>query len=1679
MAMNARRALSRWQRGIGLMRFFALAFLLIGGFLRPGEAEAACDTTPTVYSTAQNSTPYVVRAECTLLTVEAWGAGGGAGGGANAAGGNGGGGGFARAGIAVTPGETLTIVVGGGGTGAGASGGGINGGTGGGGTTPTAGGGRGGSGGDFEAGDGGGGGGYTAVLRSGAFLIQAGGGGGGGGSGKTFAGGAGGAGGGTSGLAGSNGAGTSAGVGGGGGTTTGGGAGGASSGQAGSTIVNTGGIGGTLGTTNADGGGGGGGGGRFGGGGGGASQGVEKGGGGGGGGSSLVTGTNTTQTAGSGRTPGNNADADYVSPAGVGATGAVAVGANGNPGLIVLRPSGTTFYSRVSTAWNTATTWSTVACSGAAATTFPVAGDTVTICNPHNVTVTASAAAETLTLATGGTLTPNAGLTVNGATSVSGYMHIISVTGTTTFTGDVTINASGLWTNSSNAAVSFGGSLSNFSTSTFTAGTGTQTFTGAGKTISVSGATIPNMQVTGTYTNNATLRVTASLTGTGALTNAAFATLQIGGTSTITTLNATAAENIVNYNSGAVQTVKATAYHHLILAGWGGAQTMTGVTTIAGDLTIFDSATMTGNSAFTVTGALNYPSTTGTTTLTAATPISIGRFNQTGVGGTFSDNGNTITVTGTGAGTWTKSAGTFTATGTAVFTGAAPQIGASNFNHLTIDVGAGDTATLTGNVTPAGNLTVSTGTFDLSTFLADRASGGGGTLTVSNGATLEIGGTNSFPANYATNTLGATSTVNFSGLGNQTVKAQTYGHLTMSGSGTKTPAAGTTTIAGDFTLASGVTRGGTNNPVVNLAGNFSNSGTFNSGSGTFTFNGTGAQTLTGATTFTNLQINNSGTGLTINNNVTVGTLLTLTSGNITTGANVLITSATCATSVSRISGHVVGNLRKAIPAGASSCTFEVGSGANYTPVVTAFVAGTTAGNITASTTGAEHGSIGSSAINPGASVNRYWTLTNGGVGLPGAGFTATFNFINSSPVDFDAGADPAKFTVQRWSAGWSATTVNATCTATPGTNRCNQVNGLAAFGDFAIGETTTYSGIAGWFNVFETGTGAGAYQGTIYTKIVGTAFNLDVVAVNALRNGVKPGFSSNPITVELLNASSNSGGLTAETGCRSSWTPIAGQSFSLSPAWGSSRATVTLPIQANASRQVRVRVTQGTLVGCSTDDFSIRPTAFTITTSAATGGTAASQTGTSGTPVIKTGANFNLTAASVAGYYGTPSIDSTKVVGTPTAGSLGGSFGAAPIGTGTASGNSFFYSEVGNFGLNADAVRDTAFTSFEAAGDCLPSTSITPDGAGKYGCWIGSNAVPQTGLTGFGRFIPDNFNVAYTTPPTFGTLCGTFTYVGTKFTYPTAVMTVTARNGTNNGLTNAPTVNYAGAYMKLSNAAGTSLNQAPYDTPGGRYTRFDALGGGNTPTLDTSGLPVTTIDPAIGVFSGGSGTLTFAPGTGLAFTRSTTTPSAPFNADIALALNVVDTDGVAFAGNPASFGAATAGGGILFSGGNNGMRFGRLAIRNANGSQLVPLPVPLETQYWSGTAFVTNAADSCTALAGSNILLSNPRGGFTVPPGSCTTSASNPVSFSNGRGNLVMAKPSGGAVGSVDLTVNLGTTASGNTCVGGSSVAHSAANKTYLQGAWTGGAYNVNPSARATFGVYRGSDEVIFIRENF
>jgi hypothetical protein len=285
----------------------------------------AATPTKSTYTSATAGTSWVVPTGVTSITVKAWGGGGGGGGGGGDDysfwGGYGFGAGFAKATIAVTAGETLTVRVGGGGGGGGAY---------------------------VTAAGGGGGGGYSGLLRSSTKLIIAAGGGGGGGAGGVDQVGSGGAGGGTTGGDGTQ-------YGGYGGTQSAGGTNGGCNATNGSSLsggnggsYNQGGGAGGAGGTNGGGagatgdnywqggGGGGGGSGYYGGGGGSCAN--YNGGGGGGGGSSYTTGTGTSTSSGSGTSPGATGDSDWDGYAGYGANGGAPynAGVNGTAGRVVI-----------------------------------------------------------------------------------------------------------------------------------------------------------------------------------------------------------------------------------------------------------------------------------------------------------------------------------------------------------------------------------------------------------------------------------------------------------------------------------------------------------------------------------------------------------------------------------------------------------------------------------------------------------------------------------------------------------------------------------------------------------------------------------------------------------------------------------------------------------------------------------------------------------------------------------------------------------------------------------------------------------------------------------------------------------------------------------------------------------------------------------------------------------------------------------------------------------------------------------------------------------------------------------------------------------------------------------------------------------------------------------------------
>jgi MSHA biogenesis protein MshQ len=263
-----------------------------------------------------------------------------------------------------------------------------------------------------------------------------------------------------------------------------------------------------------------------------------------------------------------------------------------------------------------------------------------------------------------------------------------------------------------------------------------------------------------------------------------------------------------------------------------------------------------------------------------------------------------------------------------------------------------------------------------------------------------------------------------------------------------------------------------------------------------------------------------------------------------------------------------------------------------------------------------------------------------------------------------------------------------------------------------------------------------------------------------------------------------------------------------------------------------------------------------------------------------------------------------------------------------------------------------------------------------------------------------------------------------------------------------------------------------------------ALSPVSTPGWDNSAA--TAAAASITIASGVTG---FSAGETLAFKRNNTTPQAAFNASITNTISVQDASEAAVSGNgtittttPLVYSA------IAFDAGPsaNLFRYGRLRIGSASGSQLVNMQVPLETQYWNGTVFATNAADYCTTIDPASIAMASFLGSITA--GETANISGSP--FVAGRGDLRLRAPGAGTpptdlnTGSVDLTINLDGTLSGTTWTStlvGTPVATTllSASRSYLQGNWTGATYTQNPSARARFGVYRGAEEVIFMRESY
>ena len=480
----------------------------------------------------------------------------------------------------------------------------------------------------------------------------------------------------------------------------------------------------------------------------------------------------------------------------------------------------------------------------------PGAGDAVVIGATHVVTVNNNFSCTSLTLTTP---TANNKVTFSGAftLTVSGAVTTNVTAGSTSSTIEVLTGT----LIAGSMSLTGGSSFSKFSYLTVSTGT-----------ITCSG----NMVSSGSQS-------TFTFTGAG--------TFNVGGS--FSTGSFTQSTGTVNFNGSSAQTIPNYTYNILKSNNTAGA-TLSAACTIT-TLTIGD---VTANSIFSDGGFVITPGASSVLNLTS------GKYSLGSVG------------TGTSWPAWTTR--NISAASTVEYASGASQTVSATPSYKILKISGAGTKTAGGNLTIAEDLNVSAGVLDLSTFTANRTSSGG-TLTVANAATLKIGGTNTFPTNYTTRTLGSTSTVDYSGTA-QTVTNEAYGNLTLSTSGIKTMPGSALVVAG--TLAMSGTASATLLNTLSVGAFAQSAGTLTDGGFTITVTGTGGTVWTKAGTFTttglvnftgasptitgsnfnNLQFSGSGTLSVGTVTVTVAGTFVVSSGNVAiAGTTITVTGATTVT----------------------------------------------------------------------------------------------------------------------------------------------------------------------------------------------------------------------------------------------------------------------------------------------------------------------------------------------------------------------------------------------------------------------------------------------------------------------------------------------------------------------------------------------------------------------------------------------------------------------------------------------------------------------------------------------------------------------------------------------------------------------------------------------------------------
>jgi MSHA biogenesis protein MshQ len=331
------------------------------------------------------------------------------------------------------------------------------------------------------------------------------------------------------------------------------------------------------------------------------------------------------------------------------------------------------------------------------------------------------------------------------------------------------------------------------------------------------------------------------------------------------------------------------------------------------------------------------------------------------------------------------------------------------------------------------------------------------------------------------------------------------------------------------------------------------------------------------------------------------------------------------------------------------------------------------------------------------------------------------------------------------------------------------------------------------------------------------------------------------------------------------------------------------------------------------------------------------------------------------------------------------------------------------------------------------------------------------GKSGYvGRFYPDRFNVALQAVPlnvpAFNDSCSGFTYQDQPFYYSTSpVLEITALSSNGN-----VTENYGGSFWKLT---GSNLNRDYTDgsavAPNASFNPNMTVTGGFTIAGETDFDGIATFS----LISGSSGD---------SFSYEKGLPEAEFAADVDVTFQAIgfqDTDHTAM--NPVCYDATNDGTCDDFTHAmiqGTDLRWGRMILNNAFGSELLAIEVPLNVEYYNTDGFEINTADTCTTYDSLDMsFVMGSEEGVMLGDLSLTGSGTT-VSGRDDPANSILATNTNNDIGSADVTINLSA-------------------QDWLQFDWddldmmADGPYDGNPTSRITWGIFSGPDEFIYIRE--